>query len=110
MNGALAVLHRNSEQLSFVTRVNLPIGKLSDLVNFMKWINFIRTGNMNLAHDSLHDIESMLRDIKSFITADNDKAAKAFNDLGVSNFFCTVLDLKTVFGSKTLGSKATMIC
>ena len=71
MNGALAVLHRGSDELSFVTRINLPTRKLCNLVDFLKWINLIRTGNMNLAHDSLHGVEPMMRDSKFLITSDN---------------------------------------
>ena len=42
---------------------------------------------MNLAHDSLHDIEQMLRDMKFLITSDNDTAAKALTELGVTKAF-----------------------
>ena len=94
MNGALAVLPRGSDELSLVTRINLPTRKLCNLIDVLKWINFIRTGNMNLAHDSLHNIESMLRDIQSFITADNDKVAKAPNEFGMSKFCCSAARLR----------------
>ena len=97
MNGALAVPREGSDELSFVTRINLPTGKLSNLVNFLKWINLIRTGNMNLAHDSLHDVEQMLRDIEFLITSDNDKVAIAIDELGMAKPFAPWF----TFGFKT---------
>ena len=45
---------------------------------------------LNLAHDSHLDGEQMLRDIKFLITADNDTAAKACNELGAAKIFCSV--------------------
>ena len=52
-------------------------------------------GNMNLAHDSLHVVEQMLRDIKFLITSDDDRAAKALNRLGVAKTFGSVVHPRT---------------
>ena len=68
MNGAIAVHVRGRADLSFITRLDIPTGSLANLAAFLKWINFLRTGNMNLRHDSLNDIEMLIRDVKAMIT------------------------------------------
>ena len=107
MNGALALFQRGSDELSFFTRIHLSTRKLCNLVNFLKWINFISAGNMNLAYDnsSRHWTDASGRQISDHVG--RDKAAKALNEFGVTNIFCTVVHhrIQDRFSSKDLKCK-----
>ena len=84
MNRAIAVLVRGRADLSFITRLDIPTGSLANLAAFLKYINLLRTGNVSLQHDSLNNIEMLIRDIKAMITQDNKAAANSLEELGVT--------------------------
>ena len=48
MNGAIAVHVRGRAELSFITRLDIPTGSLSNLAAFLKWIKFL----VNRKHES----------------------------------------------------------
>ena len=66
-----------------------------NVCRFLTWLNIIRTGNMNPAEDSLHNVEQMLYDIKAMIVRDKNMAATVFIQLGVPRVFCQVAHPKT---------------
>ena len=84
MNGAIAFYLRRHARMSFITRTMIPVGKLANLPSFLKLINLMRTGNMNLSYDSLTNIVKQIADFKHMITLDNNAAAKALEVLGAT--------------------------
>ena len=64
-------------------------------MSFLKWINLMRTGNMNLRHDSVTIIVRQIEYFKYMITQDNIAAARTLEALGATKQVCRIVTPNT---------------
>ena len=96
MKGAIAFDLRRHARMSFITRTVIPVGKLANLLSFLKWINLMKTGNVNLSYDSLTNIVKQIADLKHMTTLDDNAAARTLEALGATRRVCQIVTPKTI--------------
>ena len=78
MQGALEIPSKGKADKSFVADMAIPDGKLANTIAFLKFVNLIRSGNMNVWKDSIKDVSKHVADIKHIITVNNVAACVGF--------------------------------
>ena len=73
--GAVAILHKACRDLCVMTRIVIPTGKAANVFSLLKCLNILRTGNLMLAEDALHNVELLLCEINAMILRDSATAS-----------------------------------
>ena len=87
MVGAFAILHKTRKDVGVMNRIMIPTGKAANVFSMSKWLNILRTGNLMLAEDALHNVAVLLCEIRAMIVRDNNVAAQVFRAFGVCTEF-----------------------
>ena len=92
--GALAMFHTHRTDLCVMSRIALPTGKAANVYSMLKLLNVLRTGDLMLAENALHNVEVLLIAIRAMIVRDNNVAAQVLRATGVRTEFCKVVHLR----------------
>ena len=91
MHGTLAIRIRGDLPGGFIARINMPDGKLANMVFFLKVLNCIRADSMTINQDSLKITDRFIHDIKRMIQKASEAACVGFMQLGASLKVTTVV-------------------